>query len=151
MRKNWAIILCAILTCVVMAAIAESSFFSQPLADSSLDELVEMRDQINIEILTRFARVEGAVLEPGMYIVGEDIPEGNYYFEGVEGRYTTSVHVYPSIDNKGSYSDQQEVSGIGYGDFASAPKSGKFILRNGNAVKIVQGPAVIHVYQGLMN
>lgn len=132
--------------------ITESSFFSTSLSEVSYDDLLEMRAQINSEILMRFNKIEGVLIEPGLYIVGEDIPEGNYYFEGVEGRFTTSIHVYPSIDKMGTLDAIQSVSNIGYSEYDfTSPKSGKFILKNGNTVKFVQGPAIIHVYQGLMN
>lgn len=134
-----------------VSALAEGSFFSTPLSDISYDELIEMKSQIDTEILARFGKIEGVLIEPGLYIVGEDIPAGNYYFEGVEGRYTTSIHVYPSVKKMGAFDASQEVHGIGFGDFASSTKSGKFILQDGNAVQFVQGPAIIHVYKGLMN
>lgn len=129
------------------AAFAENQLFTKPLNEMSLEELTEASLSINNEITARFGKIEGAVLEPGLYIVGEDIPEGSYYFEGVEGRFSTSLHVYPSINKMGSFDDIQEIYGIG----SDTPKSGRVILKNGNAIQFVQGPAVIHIYKGLMD
>ena len=149
MKRFTIIVLAAAL--LVGAAFAESQLFAKPVAEMSLEELKEANLIINNEITARAGNIEGVMIEPGMYIVGEDIPEGSYYFEGVEGRYTTSVNVYPSIEKTRVLDALQDIHGIGYGDLASTPKTGRVILKNGNAVKIVQGPAVIHIYKGLMN
>ena len=90
--------------------------------------------------------LEGSKIEPGVYIVGEDIPAGSYYFEGVEGRYTTSINVLSSLADKKYILD---ISNIGYGQFAQNPKSGKVILEDGWYVEIVQGPAIIHLWEGI--
>lgn len=94
---------------------------------------------------------EGIVLEPGMYEVGIDLPEGNYYFEGVEGRYPSNVHVYPSIEKTRALDVIQEVSGFGYGYNSGSTITGKVILKNGWILEIVQGPAIIHQFTGLIN
>ena len=93
----------------------------------------------------------GVLMEPGTYEVGVDIPAGNYYFEGVKGRYSSSIHVYPSWDKMGSFDETQYIYNIGYSDSAQSPKSGKFALFYGNIVQIIQGPAVIYAYTGLFN
>ncbi len=152
MKKRIISLMCVTILALSVIAYAESSFFSVTLSETSYDDLLEMRAQINNEILTRFNKIEGVLIEPGLYIVGEDIPEGNYYFEGVEGRFTTSIHVYPSTEKMKTLDAIQSVSNVGYSEYDfTSPRSGKFILKNGNAVKFVQGPAIIHVYQGLMN
>lgn len=149
MKKMIIILLAAVL--LIGTALSESQLFAKPLAEMSLEELTEASLSINNEITARFGKIEGVMIEPGMYIVGEDIPEGSYYFEGVEGRYTTSVSVYPSIKKTKTLDALQWLPGIGYGEFADAPKTGRVILQSGNAVEIVQGPAVIHIYKGLMD
>ena len=152
MKKLIIFLMCVTILALSVVALADSAFFSVTLSEISYEDLLEMQAQINSEILTRFNKIEGVLIEPGLYIVGEDIPEGNYYFEGVEGRFTTSIYTYPSLEKVGSFDRIQEVHGIGYSDYGeSSPITGKFILKNGNAVQFVQGPAIIHVYQGLMN
>ena len=145
MKKIIVILLAALM--LAGAALAESQLFTKPLADMSLEELTEASLSINNEITARYGKIEGVVIEPGLYIVGEDIPEGSYYFEGVEGRYSTSLNVYPSIDKMGFHDIMQEISSIG----DQTPKSGRVILKNGNAIEFIQGPAVIHIYKGLMD
>ncbi|MBR6029211.1 MAG: hypothetical protein IKP40_08965 [Clostridia bacterium] len=151
MKKRISVSILFIMLMLLSYALGENLWFSQPLSEYDLNELLSMKAQIDNEIMTRYERIDGIMIEPGLYIVGEDIPEGNYYFEGVEGRFTTSIHVYTSIDKMGTLNEIQEAYNIGYSEFASAAKSGKFILRNGNAVQFVQGPAIIHPYLGLMN
>ena len=145
MKKAFIIFMAALL--LAGTALAESQLFSKPLNEMTLEELTEASLTINNEIMTRFGKIEGVVIEPGLYIVGEDIPEGSYYFEGVKGRFSTSLHVYPSIDKTKTLDAIQSVNGIG----SDTPKSGRVILKNGNVVEFVQGPAVIHIYKGLMD
>lgn len=133
--------------CILSFAVAEDVLFTKPITGLSLDELLAMKYQIDLEILTRFERLDGIQIEPGLYIVGEDIPAGNYYFEGVKGRFSSSLYVYPSIEKMGSFKQTQEIHGIG----DTTPKSGKVILQDGNAIEFVQGPVIIHPYMGLMN
>ena len=143
-------ILAAVMLILILlagAAVAEDT----PLTEMSLDELLEMKCRIDLEILDRFGMIDGIVIEPGVYIVGEDIPEGNYWFEGVEGRRYARISIYPSSDNMDPNSDHLEITGIGFGDSAITEKSGKVILKNGSAVKITWGPAVIHPYTGLIS
>ncbi len=142
-----------LLSAILLFGVACAEDFTATIATAELDELIRMRQEIDNEIMTRFGKIDGIMIEPGMYIVGEDIPAGNYYFEGVKGRYPTSIHVYPSLDKTRTLDATQSVSGIGYSEYdtKASPKSGKFILRDGDVVEFVQGPAIIHLFLGLMN
>ena len=93
--------------------------------------------------------IEGVVLEPGLYEVGPDIPAGNYYFEGVKGRFPSSIHVYSAIDKQRVTDEIQSVSGFGYGYDCKTAVTGKVILQDGWFIKIVQGPVIIHLYHGI--
>lgn len=93
----------------------------------------------------------GVLIEPGTYEVGVDIPAGSYYFVGVEGRYPSSVHVYPSIEKTHAIDAIQTCYNFGYGSNCDSTKTGKFILQYGWIVQVVQGPAVIYAYTGLFN
>jgi hypothetical protein len=145
MKKVIVILLAAAL--LIGMALAEDQLFTKPLEEMSLEELTEASLRISNEITARYGKIEGMVIEPGMYIVGEDIPEGSYYFEGVPGRLSTSLSVYPSIDKTKTLDAIQYVYGIG----DTTPKSGRIILKNGYVIEFVQGPAVIHIYKGLMD
>ena len=145
MKKFIIVILAAVLLAGI--ASAEDQLFSKPLKDMTREELQAAELAINNELLDRFGWIDGLVLEPGLYIVGEDFPAGSYYFEGVEGRFSSSLYSYPSKDKMGTFDSLQEIHGIG----SDTPKTGRVILEDGNTVKFVQGPVIIHVYKGLMN
>lgn len=146
MIKKSFIVLAAVVLFIGIA-FAEGELFAKPLEEFSLEELTEAQLKVNNEIIARFGKIEGVIIEPGLYIVGEDIPAGSYYFEGVQGRFSSSLHVYPSKDKMGSFDETQEIHGIG----SDTPKTGRVILENGNAVQFVQGPVVLHIYKGLMD
>ena len=145
MMKRFALlILAAVMLCGVAAA--DNQLFTKPLKDMTTEELQAAELEINNELLNRYGWIEGLTIEPGIYIAGEDFPAGSYYFEGVEGRYAANIRVYPSKDKTKPLDALQTINGIG----SNAPKTGRMILEEGNALEIASGPAVIHVYKGLM-
>jgi hypothetical protein len=116
---------------------------------ASFDELMQLNNIIQQFLVKKSVTGgNGVLIEPGTYEVGIDIPIGNYYFEGVKGRFPASIHVYPSWDKMGSFDETQYIYNIGYGSSSDAVKSGKFALFDGNIVQIIQGPVIIHVYTG---
>lgn len=135
---------------LVPAAFADGGAELRALFDAySLDELLAINSILQSALFEKSVSLSGVLLEPGMYEVGVDIPAGNYYFEGVEGRFSTSIHVYPSINKTHAIDAIQSVSNIGYSSSAQSVKSGKFILQDGWIVEIVQGPAVIRLFTSL--
>lgn len=135
------------------AAFADDAADLEAVLEScSFDELMNLNRVVQLYLVKKSVTGgDGVLMEPGTYEVGVDIPAGNYYFEGVEGRYSSSIHVYPSWDKMGTFDETQYIYNIGYGVSAQSPKSGKFALFFGNIVQIIQGPAVIHAYTGLFN
>ncbi len=112
------------------------------------DQLIRLNEEVQ-KILFEKSIIDGIMIEPGTYEVGVDIPAGNYYFEGVLGRFPSSIHVYPSWDKMGSFDETQYIYNIGYGSSSDSVKSGKFALFDGNIVQIIQGPVTIHTFMGL--
>ena len=145
--KKKIIVISMALVMIASIAFAESQLFSKPLTDLTLDELTEAKQAIDMEILSRFEKIEGVVIEPGIYIAGEDFPAGSYYFEGVQGRYSANLYQYPSKEKTSGLGAIQEIHYVG----EEVPKTGRMIFEDGNALKIASGPVVIHIYKGLMN
>lgn len=145
MKKFVILILAALLLFGI--ASAEESLFTKPVKEMSMEELEGIRLAIENEIMNRYGFLEGMTIEPGIYIAGEDFPAGSYYFEGVEGQYAAHIYEYPSIEKTSGLGAIQEIHGVG----SDVPKTGRMIFQEGNVLKIVTGPAIIHFYKGLMN
>ena len=145
MKKFLVVILAAVMLAGI--ASAEDQLFSKPLKDMTREELQAAELAINNELLDRFGWIDGMTIEPGIYIAGEDFPAGSYYFEGVEGKYATHIYEYPSIEKTSGLGAIQEHHDVG----EKIDKTGRMIFEDGNVLKIVTGPAIIHVYKGLMN
>lgn len=152
MKKTLSCIIIIFLLLFPVSSVADDfSDLAATFEESSFDELMAI-NAILQQYLQKKAITgsSGVQLEPGMYEVGIDIPSGNYYFEGVRGRLPVSIHVYPSINQTHALDAIQECFNIGYDSYGNY-KSGKFILKDGWIVEIVQGPAIIHVFTGLFN
>lgn len=150
MKKLLALVL--VLALVPSVAASDSSVDLASLFDSmTYEELLAVNSSLQLRLMEKAPAIDGVLIEPGMYEVGVDIPAGNYYFEGVRGRNYTNVHVYPSIEKTGTFDAIQSVSVVGYSPSCDKTKTGKFILKDGWIVEIVQGPAIIRVFTGLIN
>lgn len=143
------LVLCIFPVCAVAEGAAD---LEAVLEACSYDELLSLNRVVQLYLVKKSVTGgDGVLMEPGTYEVGVDIPAGNYYFEGVKGRYPVSVHVYPSIDKTGVLDAIQTCYSFGYGSGCDSPKTGKFILQYGWIVQVVQGPAIIRAYTGLFN
>ena len=144
MKRFIILILAAVMICGIAAA--DDQLFIKPLKDMTNEELQAAQLAISNEMLIRYGFLDGMTIEPGIYIAGEDFPAGSYYFEGVEGSYAAHIYEFPSIEKTSGLGAIQEHHGVG----ESIDKTGRMIFEDGNVLKIVTGPAVIHVYKGLM-
>ena len=150
MKRILALVL--VLALVPCVASSDSPVNFSSLFDSmTYEELLAVNSTLQLCLMEKATAIDGVMIEPGMYEVGVDIPAGNYYFEGVRGRYYTNVSVYPSIERTGVLDQIQAVSLVGYSPSCQTTKTGKFILKDGWFVEIVQGPAIIRVFTGLIN
>lgn len=71
-------ILCALMIALTLTAVcAPCRAETAPFADLTLDELYALRAQLEEEIARRQPE-GGAAYPPGIYLVGRDIPEGDY-------------------------------------------------------------------------
>lgn len=144
MKRFAVLLLAAILVCGIAAA--DNQLFTKPLKDMTDEELQAAQMAISNEMLIRYGFLDGMTIEPGIYIAGEDFPTGSYYFEGVQDKYASHIYEYPSIENTSGLGAIQEHHGVG----DTIDKTGRMIFEDGNVLKIVTGPAIIHVYKGLM-
>lgn len=123
MKKLLALIL--ILVCVTSFAAAESI----DLSGLSFDQLMELRNKLNAEIISR-AEWKEVTVPAGTWIVGEDIPAGTY-------------SITPK--NGGAYLRIRDTSGdlLVYGGIRDANETiGKFKLGDGYTVEIEDGTLV---------
>lgn len=134
--------------CVYLCFCCFAFAFSENYSVYSLEDLYIINQQVQAAI---FEKTGSATLEPGMYEVGVDIPAGNYYFEGVPDRFSTSVSVYPSITKTRTIDQITSVHNVGYTSSCQSVKTGKIILQDGWIVEIVQGPAIIKPFAGVFN
>lgn len=113
------------------------AFADVDLSAYTHEELIALRDLINQELLKR--GIEKEVEVPvGIYIVGEDIPEGTYSIYTSSSDWFSSFHVY---DNNGDYII---IESIQYGKHI-----GKVVLKNGYTVEIEYQSVIFAPYQGL--
>lgn len=113
------------------------AFADVNLSACTQEELLALRDSINKELLKR--GIEKAVeVPPGIYIVGEDIPEGTYTITTYASSWFCSLTV---SDRSGKR--------VFHGSFDNGEKIGKLVLENGYNVEIEYENAVFSPYQGL--
>lgn len=123
------------------------------------EELMSMTDEELLDFYIEYQMItagrglfcqNGTWLYPGIYEIGIDIPAGNYCFDGVEAGQPASVFVYPSLDNMAMKDIMQDALGIGKDALAQIPKTGKFILKDGNILEVKYGIVSINQWKGLL-
>lgn len=155
MKKLISVLLAAMLLFSCSIVSAEDVFvkrekWKDELAQMTDDELYDFYIELQIHCYGRGLFLhEGTWLYPGVYEIGVDIPEGNYFFSAINESVPASVYVYPSSDNMGVFDAQQYADGIGFGDAAAIPQTGKFILKEGNILRIAQGFVQLCQWKGL--
>ena len=78
------------------AIAAESATTTVDVASMTLDELVELRNQVQAEIVARVT-ADSAELYPGTYEIGKDIAAGNYTLTA-SGKYGCDTGVFDTQD-----------------------------------------------------
>ena len=113
----------------------------------SIRQFNALRAQINAELLKR-GNENDVIVPPGVYVVGVDIPAGDYTIspQPIEYNYT---YISAYADDR-HYMEYSTFHFFNAGLFANKNDYiGKLSLAEGNIVKIEDGAAVFSPYQGL--
>ncbi|NLM85578.1 MAG: hypothetical protein GX171_02665 [Clostridiales bacterium] len=141
MKKVTALFL-AILMLTIPTALA-----SGDLAGMTLEQLIQLRTQIEAELLIR-GESESLGVPPGRYIVGVDIPAGIYKVTVSNSSVVGGMLVvYPDkkkMDSQGAYNVMELLSGMTGNEVL-----GKVELNEGNGVWISNGMLTFEMYKGI--
>ena len=131
MKKLFVLLLAALLICSVAAADPVD------LSGMTFDELVALRDQINLAIWNSQEWLEVTVPE-GIWIVGEDIPAGHWSIRVAAKKDYFYVSCYDKLNEtekmpaRGARLVQQDIASPGYSAFGEiTPEVADLILEDG--------------------
>ena len=159
MKKIYALILAALMILAIpTVAFATSGKLDIDLSKLSYDELVELKDQINLAIW-KSEEWQEVTVPQGIWEVGKDIPEGNWTIRALpEAR--TYISVGSELRDNGtdvkSFADK-EIKAEDYAGYANgigAFKEGSdvaewsFDLKQGQYVEVSSGSAIFSPYSG---
>lgn len=140
------------ITLVLILALAPAAFADVDLSGMTFDELVALRDQIDLAIWNSQEWQEVTVPQ-GLYKVGADIPAGKWTIRAPSGEANT-VKIGSELDDNGTdvnfRGDLRMIVGENYTGYAlgSACDFWTVDLRDGQYVCITNGPAVFTPYAG---
>ena len=130
----------ALLLALMLCLGSFPAFADVDLSAYSQEELIALRDLINLELLKR--GIEKEVTVPiGMYEVGVDIPAGTYTVKPKPNGYA-NIEVWKSVSSKYSMSSE-------FVSDYDKEYIGKLKLIDGNIIEITHGSLVFSPYQGL--
>lgn len=141
--------------CVTLAlvlALAPAAFAAVDLSSMTFDELVALKDQIDLAIWNSQEWQEVEVPQ-GLYKVGEDIPAGKWTIRAPYGE-ANSVKIGSQLDDNGTdvnfRGDSKMIVGENYTGYAlsSACDFWTVELRADQYVSVKNGPAVFTPYTG---
>ena len=124
MKKYFSFLFAVFVFIVPVYAVAELD-----LSGMSFDDLVELRNEILTEIMSR-SDFKSVTVPAGNYIVGEDIPAGHYSLEISDGGYMAIVTV-------NTYTIHSISDGNGVG---------KITLKDGDSISIQASSIVMSTY-----
>ena len=143
---------CIILAFVLLITIAPSAFADVDLSGMSFDELVALKDQINLA-LWNSADWQEVTVPQGLYKVGSDIPAGKWTVKAPVGGYTV-VKIGSQVDENGTdvdyHGESKPICGDNYSGFApsSACAFWTVELREDQYVSVKNGDCVFTPYAG---
>ena len=114
------------------------------ISNLTTDELLELNHQIQSRLFSQ-KLVDGVDVPAGEYIVGEDIPSGNYRLVVMFPKSGGTFKVYPL-----SKDDYATVDSF-LGEFWGVTEIGKVALEDGNIVTISGNTLRFLPYTGLFN
>jgi len=143
---------CIILAFVLLITIAPAAFADVDLSGMSFDELVALKDQINLALWNSVDWQEVTVPQ-GLYKVGSDIPAGKWTVKAPVGSYTV-VKIGSQVDENGTdvdyHGESKPICGDNYSGFApsSACAFWTVELREDQYVSVKNGDCVFTPYAG---
>ena len=144
--------LCIILALVLVLTLAPAAFAEWDLSGMSFDELVALKDQIDLA-LWNSADWQEVTVPQGIYKVGEDIPMGKWTIKAPAGGYTV-VKVGSQLDENGTdvnyRGEEKAICGENYTGWApsSACEFWTVELREDQYVSVKNGACVFTPYAG---
>lgn len=99
MKRILAIILSAALLCICSYSFAEVDI---DLEEMSYEELIELRDKIDLELHKQGSDAASNLIYEGEYIAGQNIRIGDYFFTTVS-KDDASVYIYKTLDGIPDY------------------------------------------------
>lgn len=113
------------------------------LSTLSFDELVALRQQIDMAIM-QSDEWKQVTVPVGTYIIGKDIPSGDYAV-AYTGRVQSFLCIYPDIQSVGDYQCSSHLLSSMMGNTTI----GKLCLTEGQVIVIEYGELVFSPYKGL--
>lgn len=115
---------------VLLCAVPLFAMGAENLADLTIDQLIRLKTDILAELMVR-EEIKEVNVPAGEYIVGQDIPAGNYTVTTDSALCMIQVNVYEKMHT-----------------LSRGEQIGKLVLNNGDQVSII-GNCVFAIYQGL--
>ena len=139
---------------LILAMVPAAALSDLPdISDLTYEELVQLKDQINLAMWNSSEWQEVFVPE-GVWIVGEDIPAGHWTIRIASERQSFYIYVFDKIDDLekkpafGSRLYQEKIASPGYGLSGEVtPESTDFILEEGWYFTCY-GPVIFTPYAG---
>jgi len=140
-----------ILVLILVLSLAPLAFADVDLSGMSYDELVDLKDQINLAIWNS-AEWQEVEVPQGVWEVGADIPAGKWTIKALPSA-DTYLKIGTSLQDGGTsvnFKKTQRIKDAGYRDYDpnSDITSWTYDFTNGEYVQIDYGPAVFTPYAG---
>lgn len=140
------------LACVLVLTLAPAAFADWDLSGLTFDELVALKDQINLA-LWNSADWQEVTVPQGIYKVGTDIPAGKWTIKAPDSGYTV-VKIGSELDENGTdvnyRGESKPICGEHYAGFAPSNvcEFWTIELREDQYVSVNNGDAVFTPYTG---
>lgn len=111
----------------------------------SADELIELNHRIQLRLFSE-QLVNGVLINPGQYVVGEDLPAGSYRAEAILPSNTFTIGLACVYNPDDLFSETSgSITGEGYTSI------GKIIMEEGQIFIVDTYSIMLYPYTGLFN
>ena len=118
MRKMVVVVVALIILILFPSAISESDEYR----DMPFEQLALLKKAIDIEYYSR-KEAEATIISPGVYVIGEDLPEGTWYYRVKEASIKDNCGDYVFYPNQEAYNENNKTNAyqghIYYGSIGS--------------------------------